>query len=270
MSQSTGIVRTVVEDRTDLEDLYVRHMPGAVRVASLITGDADLAQDIAHDAFLRSVGRFRHLRQPEAFEAYLRRAVVNACTSHFRRRKVEAAYLRGQARRRGAGRRAGPRPSRRAPDRRSRPCRRGSEPRSCSATTPTCPNSRRARRSGAPRPRCGRWSPARWRRFANASRGVRTRERSRTRPARRARRGRPARPDAHLGARGTPPFGPSSAGGVRGPGRARRRSRSSRASWPARRCCSRFKATRTGRRWDRRRPTAPSTGSRSRTRRPGT
>lgn len=98
MSQDTGIVRTVVEDRTDLEDLYVRHMPGAVRVASLITGDADLAQDIAQDAFLRSVGRFRHLRQPEAFEAYLRRAVVNACTSHFRRRKVEAAYLRGQAR----------------------------------------------------------------------------------------------------------------------------------------------------------------------------
>ena len=106
MSQDTGIVRTVVEDRTDLEDLYVRHLPGAVRVASLITGDADLAQDIAHDAFLRSVGRFRHLRQPEAFEAYLRRAVVNACTSHFRRRKVETAYLRGEAR--GAASAEGP------------------------------------------------------------------------------------------------------------------------------------------------------------------
>ena len=98
MSQDTVIVRPIVADRTDLEDLYVRHMPGAVRVAALITGDADLAQDIAQDAFLRSVGRFRHLRQPEAFEAYLRRAVVNACTSHFRRRTVEAAYLRGQAR----------------------------------------------------------------------------------------------------------------------------------------------------------------------------
>ena len=98
MSQSTGIVRSAVEHRADLDDLYVRHMPGAIRVAALITGDADLAQDIAQDAFLRSVGRFRHLRQPEAFEAYLRRAVVNACTSHFRRRKVEAVYLRGQAR----------------------------------------------------------------------------------------------------------------------------------------------------------------------------
>jgi RNA polymerase sigma-70 factor (sigma-E family) len=98
MSQTTGIVRSALDDRADLDDLYVRDMPGTVRLAALITGDADLAQDIAHDAFLRSVGRFRHLRQPEAFEAYLRRAVVNACTSYFRRRKVEAAYLRGQAR----------------------------------------------------------------------------------------------------------------------------------------------------------------------------
>ena len=98
MSQTTGIVGSVVDDRADLDDLYVRDMPDAVRLAALITGDPDLAQDIAHDAFLRSVGRFRHLRQPEAFEAYLRRAVVNACTSHFRRRKVEAAYLRGQPR----------------------------------------------------------------------------------------------------------------------------------------------------------------------------
>jgi RNA polymerase sigma-70 factor (sigma-E family) len=98
MSQTTGIVRSALDDRADLDDLYVRDMPDAVRLAALITGDPDLAQDIAHDAFLRSVGRFRHLRQPEAFEAYLRRAVVNACTSYFRRRKVEVAYLRGQAR----------------------------------------------------------------------------------------------------------------------------------------------------------------------------
>ena len=94
MGANTGIVGTVVESRVDLEDLYVRHTPAAIRVAFLITGDADLAQDIAQEAFLRAVGRFRHLRQPEAFEAYLRRSVVNACTSHFRHRKVEAAYVR--------------------------------------------------------------------------------------------------------------------------------------------------------------------------------
>jgi len=96
MGANIGIVGSVVESRADLEDLYVRHTPAAVRVAFLITGDADLAQEIAHDAFLRAAGRFRHLRQPEAFEAYLRRSVVNACTSHFRHRTVEAAYLRRQ------------------------------------------------------------------------------------------------------------------------------------------------------------------------------
>src|SRR4029453_9129697 len=110
MSQTTGIVRSAVDDRADLDDLYVRDMPDAVRLAALITGDPDLAQDMPHDAFLRSVGRFRHLRQPEAFEAYLRRAVVNACTSHFRRRKVEATYMRGQARGGGAVAEATPAP----------------------------------------------------------------------------------------------------------------------------------------------------------------
>src|SRR4029453_7773795 len=143
MSQTTGIVRSALDDRADLDDLYVRDMPDAVRLAALITGDPDLAQDIAHDAFLRSVGRFRHLRQPEAFEAYLRRAVVNACTSYFRRRKVEVAYLRGQAR----------------------------YPAPVDEPDP----GRRARSE--------RWSPERWRRCASGSRGVRTRERSRTRPA---------------------------------------------------------------------------------------
>jgi RNA polymerase sigma factor (sigma-70 family) len=98
MGASTGIVGSVVESRVDLEDLYVRHTPAAVRVAFLITGDADLAQDIAHDAFLRAVGRLRHLREADAFEAYLRRSVVNACTSHFRHRAVEAAYVRREAR----------------------------------------------------------------------------------------------------------------------------------------------------------------------------
>ena len=49
---------------------------------------------------LRFRGSSAEQRQPLrlAFEAYLRRAVVNACTSHFRRRKVEAAYLRDEAR----------------------------------------------------------------------------------------------------------------------------------------------------------------------------
>jgi RNA polymerase sigma-70 factor (ECF subfamily) len=80
-----------------LADLYERNVPGAVRLAYLITSDPDLAQDIAQEAFARVAGRFRHLRFPEAFDAYLRRTVVNLCTSHFRHERVVRAALEREA-----------------------------------------------------------------------------------------------------------------------------------------------------------------------------
>jgi RNA polymerase sigma factor (sigma-70 family) len=39
------------------------------------------------------VGRLRFLRDPDAFEPYLRRTIVNLSKNHFRRRSVERAYL---------------------------------------------------------------------------------------------------------------------------------------------------------------------------------
>jgi RNA polymerase sigma factor (sigma-70 family) len=99
MADRVGAV--VVEGRTDpmpggLEDLYVRHAGAAVRLAFLLTGDPELAQDLAQDAFVRVAGRFRHLRQPDAFEPYLRRAVINLCASHYRRSRVARAYVERQ------------------------------------------------------------------------------------------------------------------------------------------------------------------------------
>lgn len=93
---------TVAEERTGkrggLAEIYERNAPGAVRLAYLITSDPDLAQDIAQEAFARVVGRFRHLRMPEAVDAYLRRTVVNLCNSHFRhQRVVRAAMVREAA-----------------------------------------------------------------------------------------------------------------------------------------------------------------------------
>lgn len=78
-------------------DLYARHVAEAGRLAYLLTGDRELAEDLVHDAFIRAVGRWRHIRQPEAFDAYLRRTIVNLANSHFRRRSVERRYLRKQA-----------------------------------------------------------------------------------------------------------------------------------------------------------------------------
>jgi RNA polymerase sigma-70 factor (sigma-E family) len=76
-----------------LAELYRVHAPAAARLAYLLTGDRALAEDMVHEAFVRLFGRFRDLRNPDAFPAYLRTTVVNLARSHFRRRKVERAYV---------------------------------------------------------------------------------------------------------------------------------------------------------------------------------
>jgi RNA polymerase sigma-70 factor (sigma-E family) len=75
-----------------LADLYARHVPATIGFAYLLTGDRNEAEDLVHDAFLKVVGRLRHLRQPEAFDAHLMRTVVNLHTSRLRRLRVERAY----------------------------------------------------------------------------------------------------------------------------------------------------------------------------------
>src|SRR6478672_8950808 len=76
-----------------LGELYVRHAAEATRLAYLLTGDRALAEDLVQDAFVRLAGRLVHLRDQQAFEAYLRRTVVNLSNSYFRRRKVERAFM---------------------------------------------------------------------------------------------------------------------------------------------------------------------------------
>jgi RNA polymerase sigma-70 factor (sigma-E family) len=80
-----------------LGELYAAHAPDAARLAYLLTGDRHLAEDLVHEAFVRLFGRFRDIRQPEAFRSYLRTTVVNLARSHFRRRRVERAYLEREA-----------------------------------------------------------------------------------------------------------------------------------------------------------------------------
>ena len=79
--------------RTRLADAYVRSAPGGIRLAYLLTGDRAVAEDLVQEAFVRFVGRLRFLRDPDAFEPYLRRTIVNLSKNHFRRRAVERAYL---------------------------------------------------------------------------------------------------------------------------------------------------------------------------------
>jgi RNA polymerase sigma-70 factor (sigma-E family) len=81
-----------------LGELYQAHAPEAARLAYLLIGDRALAEDLVHEAFVRLFGRFRDLRNPEAFRSYLRTTVVNLSRSHFRHRRVERAYLEREGR----------------------------------------------------------------------------------------------------------------------------------------------------------------------------
>lgn len=81
-----------------LAELYLRHAPAAIGLGFLLTGDRALAEDLVQEAFVRLAGRFQHLRNRDAFEAYLRRTVVNLFTSHLRRKRVERAYLEREGR----------------------------------------------------------------------------------------------------------------------------------------------------------------------------
>jgi len=80
-------------ERGSLSELYVAYAADGIRLAFLLTGDRALAEDLVQDAFVRLVGRLRHLREPDAFWTYLRRTIVNLATSHFRHGRVERAYL---------------------------------------------------------------------------------------------------------------------------------------------------------------------------------
>ena len=57
-----------------VEEGYRRLRPAMVRLAHLLTGSPELAEDVVHDAFVACAGRWSTLEVPEA---YVRRAVTN-------------------------------------------------------------------------------------------------------------------------------------------------------------------------------------------------
>ncbi|MGH2808013.1 MAG: RNA polymerase sigma factor [Actinomycetota bacterium] len=81
---------------SNLDRLYAEHAAPALRFAFLLVGDAHLAEDLVQDAFLRMFGRFRHLRDPDAFGSYLNRTIVNLSRDYFRRRALEAKHLEAE------------------------------------------------------------------------------------------------------------------------------------------------------------------------------
>jgi RNA polymerase sigma-70 factor (sigma-E family) len=76
--------------------LYGDYFHSAFRLAYLLTGDRELAEDLVQDAFVRLIGHFGSLRREDSFDAYLKRTIVNLSHTTFRRRRVERSYLARQ------------------------------------------------------------------------------------------------------------------------------------------------------------------------------
>jgi RNA polymerase sigma factor (sigma-70 family) len=62
--------------------LYVSAHDDLVRLAYVLTGSREVAEDVVQDSFVRLYGHWSDAREPRC---YLRQIVVNGCRSHHRR-----------------------------------------------------------------------------------------------------------------------------------------------------------------------------------------
>ena len=68
--------------------LYTAAWQPLVRLATMLTGDASVAEEIVQDSFVALHRRWRHLADPAAGHGYLRTSVVNGARSALRHRQV--------------------------------------------------------------------------------------------------------------------------------------------------------------------------------------
>ena len=74
-----------------VEILFRRHYAELLRLAVVMLGSREAAEDAVQDAFVSLQRNWRSLRDPDASEAYLRSAVLNRCRSSVRRLVTQRA-----------------------------------------------------------------------------------------------------------------------------------------------------------------------------------
>jgi RNA polymerase sigma factor (sigma-70 family) len=67
------------------QTLADEHLDAAYRLARVILRDPSEAQDATHDAFVQAWRKWSTLRDPDRFEAWFDRILVNACKDRLRR-----------------------------------------------------------------------------------------------------------------------------------------------------------------------------------------
>jgi len=78
---SGGDVATEPTRAELVEVLFRRHYAELLRLAVVMLGSREAAEDAVQDAFVSLHRNWRSMRDPEAAEAYLRSAVLNRCRS---------------------------------------------------------------------------------------------------------------------------------------------------------------------------------------------
>jgi RNA polymerase sigma-70 factor (sigma-E family) len=84
-----------VQRADTITSLFEAEYSRLCRLAFLLTGDESRAEEIVMDAFVRSLSRWRNVREPHA---YVRRAVVNLSSNRRRRAFLERALPLGRER----------------------------------------------------------------------------------------------------------------------------------------------------------------------------
>jgi RNA polymerase sigma-70 factor (sigma-E family) len=72
-------------ETADFDDWVAARGPGLLRLAYVLTGNRADAEDAVQDALARALPRWEHIRSVGDPDAYVRRMVVNAHTSWWRR-----------------------------------------------------------------------------------------------------------------------------------------------------------------------------------------
>ncbi len=81
-----------------MAEVYENNSLAVFRLALLLTGDVQAANDVTQDVFLRLFSRFRDLWQPDSLPSYLRRTTINLVHDQARRRTHDRARMERHAR----------------------------------------------------------------------------------------------------------------------------------------------------------------------------
>lgn len=92
LAYSTGVPvarRSDAERDARVANLFDAHYAPLCRLAYVILGDSQMAEEMVMEALLKTFTGFRRIRDLDRADVYLRRAVVNLCRSKIRRKSIE-------------------------------------------------------------------------------------------------------------------------------------------------------------------------------------